>query len=68
VIQGIDTIDVSALSTDYLGLNHSAYAERTALLADIEQLLKTGVRPPERRLPVLVRVPSEKGDFWRYPQ
>ena len=68
VAEGVDTIDISALSTEYLALNHSAYAEKTALLQDIELMIKTGQRPPERRLPVLVRVPTERGDFWRYPK
>ena len=66
VVAGIDTIDVSALSTEYLALNHSGYAEKSALIQDIEKVLRTGERPPERRLPALQRIPSEKGDFWRY--
>lgn len=68
VVAGIDTIDVSGLSTEYLALNHSTYAEKTALIQDIEMVLRTGMRPPEKRLPVLERVKSEKGDYWRYPR
>lgn len=67
VIQGIDTIDVSALSTEYLAINHSSYAEKSALIQDIEQLLLTGLRPPERRLPVLLKIKGDKGEYWRYP-
>ena len=67
VIAGIDTIDVSQTSTDYLALNHSSYAEKGALLNDIGLLLQTGERPPERRIPILQRVATPKGDFWRYP-
>jgi len=66
VVQGVDTIDISDLSTDYLALNHSTYAEKTALLQDIETLLRTGTRPPERRLSALQRVRSAQGDYWRY--
>jgi len=67
VIAGIDTIDVSALSTEYLALNHSTYAERTALLRDIELIIRTGVRPPELRLPTsLLPVSVDSGIFWRY--
>ena len=51
VLAGIDTIDVSQTSTDYLALNHSSYAEKGALLADISLLLQTGERPPEKRIP-----------------
>ena len=67
VLAGIDTIDVSQTSTDYLALNHSAYAETGALLDDIGLLLQTGERPPEKRIPILQRITTPKGDFWRYP-
>lgn len=67
VMQGIDTIDVSATSTEYLALNHSSYAESSALLNDIGLLLQTGERPPDARVPILQRVPTPNGDFWRYP-
>jgi len=67
VLAGIDTIDVSQTSTDYLALNHSSYAEKGALLNDISLLLQTGERPPEKRIPILERVSTPKGDFWRYP-
>lgn len=68
VVQGIDTIDVSATSsTEYLALNHSSYAESSALLNDIGLLLQTGERPPDARVPILERVATPKGDFWRYP-
>jgi esterase/lipase superfamily enzyme len=68
VVVGVDTIDVSALSTEYLALNHSSYAEKTGLLKDIELVLRTGVRPPEIRLPLLERVTGSLGDYWRYPK
>jgi esterase/lipase superfamily enzyme len=70
VVSGIDTIDVSALSTEYLALNHSSYAEKTGLLKDIELVLRTGVRPPEIRLPLLERIKGTggQGDYWRYPK
>jgi esterase/lipase superfamily enzyme len=67
VIAGIDTIDVTQTSTDYLALNHSSYAERGALLNDIGLLLQTGERPPDRRIPILQRVNTANGEFWRYP-
>jgi esterase/lipase superfamily enzyme len=67
VMPGIDTIDVSQTSTDLLALNHSAYAEKSALLNDIGLLLQTGERPPERRIPILQKVPTPAGSFWRYP-
>jgi esterase/lipase superfamily enzyme len=67
VLDGIDTIDVSSTSTDALMLNHSVYAERNALINDIALLLQSGERPPDVRIPILTRVPTAKGDYWRYP-
>jgi esterase/lipase superfamily enzyme len=67
ILPGVDTIDVTETGTDLLALNHSLYAERSALLNDIGLLLQTGERPPERRIPILQRVRTARGDFWRYP-
>jgi esterase/lipase superfamily enzyme len=67
IMPGVDTIDVTEISTDLLALNHSLYAEKGALLNDIGLLLQTGERPPDRRIPILQRVRTVRGDFWRYP-
>jgi esterase/lipase superfamily enzyme len=67
IVPGVDTIDVTETSTDLLALNHSLYAEKGALLNDIGLLLQTGERPPDRRIPILQRVRTLRGDFWRYP-
>lgn len=67
LVEGIDTIDVTQTSTDVLALNHSTYAEKSALLNDIGLLLQTGERPPEKRIPILQKVSTPKGEFWRYP-
>lgn len=67
IISGVDTIDVTAVSTDSLGLNHSGYAENKTLLNDIALLLQTGERPPDKRIPILQKVDTAAGAFWRYP-
>ena len=67
IIEGIDTIDVTHTSLDYLALNHSIYAEKSALLNDIGLLLQTGERPPDKRIPILELIDVGKGKFWRYP-
>jgi esterase/lipase superfamily enzyme len=67
VLPGIDTIDVTAASTDSLGLNHSGYAENNKLLDDIAALIATGTRPPKVRTPMLEEVPTTQGAYWRYP-
>ncbi len=67
VVPGVDTIDVTAINTDMFSLNHSGYAEKTELLNDIQLLIQTGERPPEKRIPILERVTTGNGAFWRYP-
>lgn len=67
VISGIDTIDVTSVSTDSLGLNHSGYAENTTLLNDVKALIKDGIRPPDKRVPTLLKIETAAGPFWRYP-
>jgi esterase/lipase superfamily enzyme len=67
IMKGIDTIDITASSTDWLALNHSTYAERSALIKDITALIETGQRPPEVRFPVLQRQQTPNGDYWRVP-
>ena len=68
VIEGVDTIDVTAISTLLFSLNHSGYAETSALLQDIQLLIQTGERPPDKRVPILERVKTDRGDYWRYPR
>ena len=68
VVPGVDTIDVTAVSTDSLGLNHSGYAENNELLKDIGLLIQTGKRPPDLREPTLEKMKTTAGAaYWRYP-
>jgi esterase/lipase superfamily enzyme len=66
VLSGIDTIDVSAASTDAFAINHSGYAQNTDLLKDIGELIKTGLRPPDQRVMRPERVDTGNGAYWRY--
>lgn len=68
VAEGIDTIDITAVSTNVFALNHSGYADTNALLSDIQLLIQTGERPPDKRVPILERIKTLKGDYWRYPK
>jgi esterase/lipase superfamily enzyme len=67
VVAGIDTIDITALSTEVLSLNHNGYAQKHQLIDDLRTLLRSGIRPPSSRVPTLELVTTEKGAFWRYP-
>ncbi len=66
VVPGVDSIDVTALSTDTFAINHSDYAQKNELLKDIGELLLTGMRPPGQRAMKPVRVTTDKGAYWRY--
>lgn len=66
IIPGVDTIDVTAVSTDALGLNHSGYAENPALLNDVKALVAFGLRPPDKRLKSILAVQSAAGTYWRF--
>jgi esterase/lipase superfamily enzyme/tetratricopeptide (TPR) repeat protein len=66
VLPGVDTIDVTDASTDAFAINHSGYAQNNKLLQDIGKLILNGLRPPDLRLSNLKKVPTDKGDYWRY--
>jgi esterase/lipase superfamily enzyme len=66
ILPGIDTIDVTAVTTDVFAINHSGYASNSKLLDDVGELLKTGLRPPEMRALKPGKVTIGAGDYWRY--
>jgi len=46
IVNGIDTVDVSALETDYLG--HSYYGDNRSVVTDLFELIRSNL-PPDRR-------------------
>lgn len=66
IVPGVDTIDVTALDTDYFTLGHSTYGERKTVLSDIAELLARGARPPNVRMPIARAVQTVNGTYWRY--
>ena len=66
IIDGIDTIDVTAASTDTFAINHSGYASNNKLLEDIGELMRTGLRPPEMRSLKPGKITGPGGDYWRF--
>ena len=66
VLSGVDTIDITAASTDAFAFNHSGYAQNNELLKDIGELIATGVRPPDQRHMKPERVDTSTGAYWRY--
>ena len=68
VVAGVDTIDVTAVSTGCLRSITRATPRKPRLLQDIQLLIQTGERPPDKRVPILERVKTDRGDYWRYPK
>ena len=67
VVAGMETIDVSAINTDFLG--HSTYAARGELLNDIMLLFLYGKHPPRKRTPFFRpkgALPSD--EYWYWPE
>lgn len=42
IVDGVETIDVSATDTDLIGIGHSYYADRGSVLADLYYLIREG--------------------------
>lgn len=60
LLPGIETIDATEIRDDFLG--HSYYRTNRVLLADMHQLLTTGLGP-DRRFG-LVPIETEQGHYW----
>lgn len=68
IIDGIDTIDVTKLSTSmFYSLNHALYADSSKILVDITKIMQDRIRPPDSRSNQITRVDGTGGAvFWRY--
>ena len=66
IVPDVDTIDVTAASTDVFALSHSGYAENNDLLNDVDKLIETGIHPPQLRSDKNRPATSPNGSYWRY--
>ncbi len=67
IVPGVDSIDVSLASMEFLSLNHSAFAEKSDLIGDIRKLLSEDRRPPDARLRRYHKLANINLDpYWRY--
>jgi esterase/lipase superfamily enzyme len=64
IVEGVDTIDVSGVSTDFFSMNHSEYADKGELIVDIGTLLRCGTRPPRGSSLVLRKAVT--GSYWAW--
>jgi esterase/lipase superfamily enzyme len=67
---GIDTIDVTAVGDDMLGLDHDVYSTSRPVLEDIGQILKSGTHPPDSRSTDIRTYPegSKQPSYWVFPR
>ena len=63
VVDGIDTIDASAVDTSFIG--HGYFADNASVISDIYDLLKQGTLPDHR--PRLRAVAAQTGRYWILP-
>jgi esterase/lipase superfamily enzyme/nucleoid DNA-binding protein len=61
VVEGIDSIDATALKTDFV--SHSYYGDNDSVLTDIHHLLTYGTPPPRFGLQ---GVPKNAPKYWRF--
>lgn len=68
VLPRIETIDVTVLGQELLGLNHDVYVKGRKVVADIQRILLDSTRPPDKRLPEIRSVPPNPAAtrYWRY--
>jgi hypothetical protein len=66
VYPDLDTIDATALATEFFSLKHSEYADHRTLLDDIGLLLSQGLRPPNARTPSMRAISTADGVYWQY--
>jgi esterase/lipase superfamily enzyme len=66
IAAGVDTIDISQITTCYFCFGHDEYVEQSTLLNDIAQLMRAGIRPPHSRTQNFKLQVDGAESFWRY--
>lgn len=62
----VDTIDATTSSLQMFRLNHFYVAESSAVLCDLERLLRTGLHPPDARTQLLRPVADGTGKYYAF--
>ena len=60
----VETIDATSTSLQMFRLNHFYVAQSSAVLCDIEQLLHTGLHPPDARTRLITSVSATSGALY----
>jgi esterase/lipase superfamily enzyme len=65
VLKGLDTVDASTVSTEFLG--HSYYGDSSTVMSDLMYLIRKSLPPEQREQFALVRVrDAVLGLYWRF--
>jgi esterase/lipase superfamily enzyme/Tfp pilus assembly protein PilF len=68
VVRGVETIDITAAGSSFLGLNHDVYVTNPAIFDDMRLILERGTHPPDLRSHAFRPVPTDKGTYWVFGQ
>jgi len=69
LIDGIETIDVSAVGNNMFGLNHGTFSDNQVVLDDLGRLIVSSTHPPSLRSPILRGIPNQNTPkYWIYPK
>lgn len=67
ILQGLETIDISALGLDWIDPEHSDFADELVIMGDIRQLLQSSIRPPDDRTAAFTEMADDTGRvFWKF--
>lgn len=68
LVRDIDTIDVTPIGVEPLGLGHSPFAQTRSVLNDVSLIIADGKRPPNKRLSEIRGMPEGQSPpkWWRY--
>ena len=66
VFPGVETIDVTAAGSSFLGFNHDIYATNPAIFNDMRLVLELGTHPPDERSVLFQPKATHGGTYWLY--
>ena len=64
VMNGLDTVDASAVSTEFLG--HSYFSDNSTVMSDLIYVIQKSLPPQERTRFALEPVRAAIGQYWRF--
>jgi esterase/lipase superfamily enzyme len=69
VVSGVETIDITAAGSSFLGLNHDVYVTNPTIFDDMRRMLERGIHPPNVRTQAFQSVTTDDGGtYWVFGQ